>query len=394
MPVPKSHRDIERETQKLLILLRAIMNNTPPDNFDEQLKSFLGKDFKRIAFEPAPKAKQSDAKPKGTPRWTLTPRHLTIISFVAKFPAATIEAIAQLLPLEPARGALNHRPHSNGQNVSISVATQLVNVLRNRGYLEYKRHPISGIKHYGATALSIEIAEMLEPNAAFKQVMPIAYGSLEHHAQIANVAAQLINPTGSKLQEYLKIKPQLEDLISETMERKGYARLQQLQKDSSKHNDKLTLGELRHRLHERLIADAANGSDYPQIMVENPELWPVCLPDAITSDPNIGELQKVIHPDLIINQPNRTDEWAHSVAVEVELNNKSREEYERRLRTWHYEITHGKVYEKLIYITTPAIAKTLLNSGGKAMVDNGQLILIPLKKLELPASSLRNLNKK
>ncbi len=89
-------------------------------------------------------------------------------------------------------------------------------------------------------------------------------------------------------------------------------------------------------------------------------------------------------PDLVVHRDaTRSDRKAKNVAIEVELNKKSWDEYKKLLRTFHEEFKNGAVYERVIYFTVGTQVENLLRKIDAqletGLFDSNRLLVLPIQ---------------
>jgi len=200
-----------------------------------------------------------------------------------------------------------------------------------------------------------------------------------HYQMIAHVAAQFASPLGF-FRESLGIEPVgIEGVISEHEMRGAYEPIKESLKKRSAKGESGDFGKWRIAAMQHAIKMIKAGRlDWVDVTESLPGLLTI-------GQPAIEEAQtKPVHqPDLaIIADHNRTGREAKNLLVEIELNKKSWEDYERILRTYKAELDHGFIYERAVYFTIGTQVETLLRKVDKAiganLFESGRLVVLPL----------------
>lgn len=129
------------------------------------------------------------------------------------------------------------------------------------------------------------------------------------------------------------------------------------------------------RLKKAVVKQIVDGSlSWDEAIDMNPALW--TLTHGRTEPATHVEVK---FPDLVINlEEKRTSKKALSIAVEVELNDKTAERYERIMRTYAED---RFVYSKIVYVLPAgrdALRKKIARAAQKAGFDKDRLVFVPL----------------
>jgi len=330
------------------------------------------------------------SKRVGTSRFQLTSRHLTIITFLALFPCADATAIAQLLTVEHLKTSRS-LPEISNKNIHPNTAKKLLANLKRRGYVTVGKSALTAEMLYGVSKQGEQIAASLLPNHQTKQLDGIAITALRHHQMIAYVAAQLLNPTGSTLQEKLQIQPlKLTQLVNENTMRIGVAMANQELKALAKTGITLRFGDLRQQKISKEISQRTMFGTLSTMLTEQPMLW------SIGHETDLN-LKPIIQPDLAINlDQQRTDSQANNLYIEIELNAKPIENYVEHLKSLRRELANSTIYRRAIYIVADKkIAQQIINADRIAdtkLYETGLLKFIQLPPQIATTSKIQLLN--
>ena len=315
-----------------------------------------------------------------TTRARITERDAQILGFLGKYPAADAEALSYLSIKE-------RTPFGNGEGTLTEpsgVEKRLQKLVKLGAATRY-RNPINGINHYGTTALGNEAAVIYGyPSTNWRSTEGLSISRLEHYRNIALIAAQFYSPI-NYFEKKLGIRAvPFDSLISENELRKPYDTVQQLLKKKHEQGEgDGEFGTYRNGLLKRVVEDANQGKiEYSEMTAVYPQLLTLG-----TASNKASNMKPIHQPDFALRlddfRRSDRDRSGKNWLIEVELSQKSNEDYERILRTFRHEFASGAAYEKAVYFAgTQAIAniiKRVDHAAETHLIDSGQLVILPIQ---------------
>lgn len=319
----------------------------------------------------------------GTPRARVTDKDEVLLAFLGKLQVARADALTQLLMAEKA-------PNGRGSKniVAISTVEARLEKLKKLGMVESFFRPglepvWSVTEHGGAFA---QIRGYLTSDGEWnpKTAADIKSNDMTHRLAVSHVAAQLTSPRGY-FKELLKLNPvPFENLISEYALRRWKTVI---------HNDLRAIdaergapvmksgGYRTERLRKAVNEVEAGLIEWEDLLEFYPDLWTLGEADKTAAE---GYVRSEHYPDLVVSrEAGRTGEKSKSFFVEVELNKKSQDVYEKILRTYANEFEHGLVYCRVLYFTNSTEVKNLITKVDKrhsfGLLKSGRLVFAPIK---------------
>lgn len=313
-------------------------------------------------------------------RARITQRDAEILGFLGKYPAADAEALSYLSIKEKT-------PFGNGEGTLTepSGVEKRLQKLVKLGAATRFRNPINGVNHYGTTALGNEAATIYGyPSTNWRTTEGLSISRLEHYRNIALIAAQFYSPI-NYFSKSLGIEAvPFESLISENELRKPYDNIRQfLKKKHEQGEGNGDFGTYRTDLMKRILEDANDGKiGYDELTTVYPQLLTLG-----TASNKASKMKPIHQPDfaLRLDDYRRTDRArkGKNWLIEVELSQKSPEDYERILRTFRHEFNSGAAYERAVYfVGTKAIANLIKRVDTAAetnLIQSGQLVILPIE---------------
>lgn len=316
-------------------------------------------------------------------RARITETDALYLAFLAKFPAADDEALSYLTVRQSNPFGLPEGELTQPRNIEKRFS-KLVEL----GAAVRYRNKISGVRHYGTTPLGHQAAEYYGHNIPVwrsKGIDGLTISRLEHYRNIALVAAQFASPIGY-FRDTLGIEPvTIEQLISE---QEMAAALEQVQAFLRVKRDKgeagpSDFGAYRDELTKRLASHIQKGDlDPAQTLIQYPALLTVGAPAA-----DKARFKPIHQHDLTVRLDDtlRTAQspTAKNLLVEVELSQKSIEDYQRILLTLKRDLARKMAYQRVIYfVGTKAIENALTfadNNSGANLLKSGHLVIRPIE---------------
>lgn len=315
--------------------------------------------------------KQNDTRAR------ITERDALYLGFLTKFPAADAEALSYLATRQS-----NPFGAPEGQLTDPSGVEKRLQKLVKIGAATRFRNPISGTKHYGATALGNEAAMFYgHESTSWQTIEGLSISRLEHYRNIALIAAQFASPI-NYFKDSLGVEAvQFEQLISENEIRKPYDQVRQfLKKQHERGEGNGSFGTYRKALARRAVEEVQDKklaiteivSTYPQLLTLG------------TTDNEASKMKPIHQPDFAVRlDDTQRTQRGKNLLIEVELHQKAPEDYERILRTLRHEFASGTAYERAVYFTgTDAIANALKRTDKAAetnLIENKRLVILPIK---------------
>lgn len=315
-------------------------------------------------------------------RARITERDAQILGFLGKFPAADTEALSYLSMKEKT-------PFGNGEGILTepSGVEKRLQKLVKLGAATRFRNPINGINHYGSTALGNEAATIYGyPSTAWRSIDGLSISRLEHYRNIALIAAQFYSPINN-FEKILGIKSvPFECLISENEIRKPFDTIQQLLKKKQQNGESIgDFGTYRKEIFQRANAEIDAGmlelnemvSTYPQLLTIG------------TTEHKASRMKSIHQPDfaLRLDDQSRSAEYNNGKGrnwlIEIELHQKTPDDYEKILRTLRREFAIGTAYSHAVYFAgTDAIANVIkrVDQNSKTdLIKSKRLVVLPIK---------------
>lgn len=304
-------------------------------------------------------------------RQTITEKDALYLGFLGKFPGADAEALSYLRKTEqnPFGNPAGHLTKPSGVTKRMQKLTSLKAATRYR-------NPITGKVHYGITELGHEAAIYWGYDfPVVRGLDGLALSRLEHYRKIALVAAQFMSPAAI-YQDSLGVAPvEMRQLVSENEMRNAYEATRtylRKERDSGRGSD--DFASYRRTLTRNLLEGS---QDVRTMTAEHP-----CLYTVATEDNPSSKMKPIHQPDLAINLDltERQTDKATNILVEVELSQKSPEEYGKILRTLKHDIRKGSVYGRVIYfVGTRAIENALRSADAREQtnfIDSGRMSIV------------------
>lgn len=308
----------------------------------------------------------NNEKRQGTPRARVTEIDQFILSFLSMFPASTAETLANL---QLRKATFRHQKPQNNSPVTIE---NRLRKLKKLGCVEDFR-TATGDKIYGATPLGFGSSQGdLGLKADYTTLNGLSLKRLNHYKHIAQVASQFINPI-APFRDTIGANPVgLQDLFSE----KYMIRNRKALIDQNKGTEwgiirNQKLNEIYPKEKEKRLIESLR-----DIWDLFPAMLTIGFPTA-KNDPKKGLLQ----PDLAVYS-RRNDGSDFRLACEIELSQKTYDDYFSVVKTWQEELkTTSFAYDAVVYFTHKKSIENLLikadrNSGAR-LIEQKKLFILP-----------------
>lgn len=313
-------------------------------------------------------------------RARITERDSLYLGFLAKFPAADAEGLSYL-----AVKAQNPFGIEAGELTEPSGIDKRMAKLVKMGAATKFRNPISGVNHYGVTAMGNEAAKFYNYDCLnWKGIEGLSISRLEHYRNIALIAAQFLSPSNHFAKVFGLHAVKFEQVICENEMRLAYENINYLLKKQRELGEGSSdFGTYRKELRTKIDDEIERGIiDYDTVVTSYPQLL------TLGNEKNLNaNLKPILQPDLAIvldhGRRTATSPKAKNLLIEVELSLKVQADYEKILLTIEREIKEGAAYGRAIYFvgntTIASAVKRADKSSGADLIAKKLLMILPIE---------------
>lgn len=287
----------------------------------------------------------------------VTLRDQDMLQFLAKFKYATAKQL------------------SNLSGVTERTSLSRLVALKKKGLVE-------SIRMWGATPVWILTgAGMVLSGFDLPLMKPskMSYALIGHQFVVNNTASNLVGGQANVLHlDEFPVQNRVdsggrlrwgEEVVSETEIQSSFSKMRLLTK--AEVYRPLVLRSLEEGFRE--WEAAGKPVEGPEFMFGNEYMWMLFPPKAL------GQVYHV--PDFVVRRPRRADGSPESIAIEVEINSKSEERYDRVLRVFYAD---NRMYRKVIWVCKSMQAAKALEKVAKdiGLWQEGRIDIVPITTRE------------